>query len=142
MPTAPGVPPIQIFGRRDSRPTQKALRFFKERRIPVSFVDLAVRPLAPGELRRFLERLGTATLLDTGSRRYRELGLSYYRLDDAAIQQRLLDDPELLRLPLVRRGQACSAGLDEAAWRGWLGTGAPGGAVSTVGRQPKRASGR
>ena len=38
MPVQPG-PSIQIFGLADSRATQAALRFFKERRVNVVFVD-------------------------------------------------------------------------------------------------------
>ena len=113
----PTTPPLQLFGRKDSRATQKALRFFKERRVPLSFVDLAVRPPAPTELRRFAERLGARALLDAESRRYRELGLSYLRMDDGEVLQRLLADPGLLRLPLARRGDAFAVGVDEAAWR-------------------------
>ncbi len=109
--------PVQVFGRRDSRPTQKALRFFKERRVPVSFVDVAVRPPAPTELRRFAERLGARALLDEAGRRYEELGLAYLRMDDGEILERLLADPALLRLPLVRRANAFAAGPDETAWK-------------------------
>ncbi len=111
---------VQVFGRRDSRETQRALRFFKERRVEVSLVDVAIRPPAPTELRRFIERLGASALLDESSRRYRDQGLAYLRMDAAEVADRLLSDPSLLRLPLVRMGQRASAGLDEAAWRGWL----------------------
>ena len=62
--TGAAARPVQVFGRKDSRTTQRALRFFRERRVPVAFVDLAVRPLAPTELRRFAERLGPDALLD------------------------------------------------------------------------------
>jgi len=62
---APAALRVQIFGLADSRPTQASLRFFKERRVDVTFVDLRKRPIAPGELRRFAERLGAAALLDT-----------------------------------------------------------------------------
>ena len=48
-----GEPVIQVFGRNDSKETRRAQRFFKERRMPISFVDLKKRPPAPGELRRF-----------------------------------------------------------------------------------------
>ena len=41
MPQLPG-PSVQLFGRKDSRDTQKAIRFFKERRIAISFVDIAI----------------------------------------------------------------------------------------------------
>ena len=63
--------------------TRAALRFFQERRVVVHFVDLRKRPIAPGELRRFIERLGAAALLDETSRPTATPGLGYLRLDDA-----------------------------------------------------------
>lgn len=116
---APPGPTIQLFGRRDSRPTQRAVRFFKERRITVSLVDLAVRPPAPTELRRFAQRLGVRVLLDTESQAYRDAGLAYLRMDDGEVLDRLLADPRLLRLPLARFGDQFTAGVDEVAWKAW-----------------------
>jgi len=88
--------------------------------VEVSLVDVAVRPPAPTELRRFMERLGASALLDTSSRLYRDQGLAYLRMDEAEIADRLLAEPRLLRLPLVRMGERASAGVDEQAWRLWL----------------------
>jgi arsenate reductase-like glutaredoxin family protein len=119
MPAVQG-PTVQMFGLVDSRPTRAAQRFFKERRVNVTFVDLRRKPIAPGELRRFVERLGAAALLDTDSRVYKDLGLSYMRLDDEEIVTRLLADNGLLRLPLVRLGNSFSAGAADATWKGWL----------------------
>ena len=96
------------------------MRFFGERRIPVSFVDLAARSLAPAELRRFSQRFGAAALLDHASRAYREAGLEHIRLDADELEERLLRQPALLRLPLVRDGGRLSVGADEAVWRSWL----------------------
>ena len=109
-----------MFGLADSRPTQAALRFFKERRINVTFVDLRRKPIAPGELKRFVERLGAETLLDTESRSYRDLGLGYMRMDADEIVTRLLGNNSLLKLPLVRFGNAFTAGPAEATWKAWL----------------------
>ena len=117
---APAGPQIQIFGAPDSRATQAALRFFKERRVNVVYVDLRRKAIAAGELRRFVERLGTGTLLDTESRGYKDMGLGYMRLDDAEIAERLLLDNSLLRLPLVRFGNQFTAGHAEATWKAWL----------------------
>jgi arsenate reductase-like glutaredoxin family protein len=111
---------VQIFGRPDSHATRAALRFFAERRVRVHFVDLRRRSIAPGKLRRFVDRLGARALLDDGSRTYRASGLGYLRLDDEAIVERLLADPRLLRLPLVRFGRVVAVGQDEASWRRWL----------------------
>jgi arsenate reductase-like glutaredoxin family protein len=119
MPTAPPVQ-VQVFGLENDQATRAALRFFKERRVPISFVDLRKRAIAPGELRRFVERVGARALLDETSKAYRDAGLGYMRLSDAEIVERLLANPALLRLPLVRFGNDVAAGRDEAAWKGWL----------------------
>jgi arsenate reductase-like glutaredoxin family protein len=118
---SPKGPDIQVFGRDDSSETRAAIRFFRERRVVVSFVDLRRRPIATGELRRFVERLGARSLLDEASSAYRDAGLAYLRMDDAEIVERLLADQRLLRLPLVRSGNAFAAGRDEAAWKSMLG---------------------
>jgi arsenate reductase-like glutaredoxin family protein len=117
---ASGGPSVQLFGRRDSRESQRARRFFSERRVPVTFVDLSARPMAPTELRRFVERLGPRALADTDGRLWQDLGLGYLRMDDDELADRLLADQRLLRLPLCRYGNAFSAGADEPAWRSWM----------------------
>lgn len=117
--------PIQVFGIDKDQATRAAQRFFKERRIPISFVDLRKRPIAPGELRRFVERLGARALLDETSKAYREAGLGYMRLDESDIVDRLLADPALLRLPLIRNGSEVTAGRSESTWTTWVrGSGA------------------
>ena len=128
MPAIPG-PTIQVFGLADSQPTRAALRFFKERRVDVQLADLRRRPIAPGELRRFVDRLGARALADADGRAWREAGLRYLRMDDAELAERLLADVRLLRLPLVRNGNAFTAGPAEATWRSWL---APAGAPAPV----------
>ena len=118
--TAPQAPTVQMFGLADSRVTQSAVRFFKERRASVTFVDLRRKPIAPGELRRFVERLGAEALLDTEGRQYKDLGLGYMHLGDDEIVERLLANNGLLRLPLVRFGNAFTAGTAEQTWKAWL----------------------
>jgi len=85
----------------------------------VSFVDIAKRAPAPAELRGFSQRFGARALLDEEGRAYREAGLGYLRMNDAEIEQRLLAQPSLLRLPLVRNGSELSIGIEEATWRSW-----------------------
>ncbi len=114
------MPNIQVFGLEDNNATRAALRFFRERRIVVHFVDLRKKPIAPGELRRFTDRLGAAALLDTESRPYKEQGLAYLSTDPSGITGRLLADVRLIRLPLVRYGEEVTAGKAEATWKAWL----------------------
>jgi arsenate reductase-like glutaredoxin family protein len=123
MASVPSVSPVQVFGTERDQATRAALRFFKERRVPISFVDLRKRSIAPGELRRFVDRLGAEALLDPTSRAYREAGLGYLRMDAAGIVERVLADATLLRLPLVRRGNDVTVGRAEGVWTTWLRSG-------------------
>jgi arsenate reductase (glutaredoxin) len=110
-------PTVQVFGYRDSQATRAAERFFRERRIAIHLVDLSSRPIAPGELRRFVDRYGARSLAETEGRLWRERGLGYLAMDDAALTECLLADPRLLRLPLVRRGNQFAIGRDDSGWR-------------------------
>jgi arsenate reductase len=109
--------PVQIFGLQNDSATRAAQRFFKERRVPISLVDLNRKPMAAGELRRFVERLGALALADTEGRAWRDAGLGYMSMSDDELAERLLANQRLLRLPLVRAGNAFSAGRDEASWK-------------------------
>jgi|SRR5690606_22731994 len=110
---------VQIFGTRKCKDTQKALRFFKERRIKVHFVDLTQRAASPGELRRFEQKFGSEALLDREGKRYRDRGLHVAHVSPSRIPALLADDPLLLVTPLVRSGNLLSVGLAEAEWKEW-----------------------
>ena len=84
------------------------------------FVNLRQRPIAPGELRRFVDRLGAVSLLDPASKPYRDQGLQHLSLDDVGVVARVLANPRLLRLPLARHGNAVTAGPAEETWRTWV----------------------
>jgi arsenate reductase-like glutaredoxin family protein len=116
-PACPAGPIVQVFGRSDDQATRAALRFFKERRIVPHVVDLARRPIAAGELRRFVERLGARAVADMDGRAWRDAGLGYLTMTDPDLAERLLADQRLLRLPLVRVGAGVAAGRDETAWK-------------------------
>jgi arsenate reductase (glutaredoxin) len=111
---------VQIFGVRGSQATRAAERFFKERRIVVQFVDLAQRPMAPAEIKRFVDRFGLTNLVDRDGKPYEASGLKYMKLSDAELIAKIERDPKLLRLPLVRFGTQISVGQDENAWREML----------------------
>lgn len=119
-PAAPGPPAVQIFGIERDQATRAAQRFFKERRVAIHFSDLRRRPMAAGELRRFVERLGARALVDTDGRAWRDAGLGYLSMSETELAERILADQALLRLPLVRMGNRFAAGRDEAAWKGML----------------------
>jgi arsenate reductase len=108
---------VQIFGLKNSPSTRAAERFFKERRVTIHMVDLKQKPMAPGEIKRFIERFGLMGLLDSDGKAYLDAGLKYYKFSDAELLARIERDPKLLRLPLARGGKLLSIGHDEDAWR-------------------------
>ena len=108
---------VQVFGTPDSQATRAAQRFFKERKIDIHFVDVSRKPMAPTELRRFIDRLGARSVADETSKAWRDAGLAYLRMDDHELADRLLSDQRLLKLPLVRIGNDVAAGRDEARWK-------------------------
>lgn len=110
---------VQVFGIRKSADTRKALRFFAERRIKTHFVDLMERPASAGELRRFIQKFGIAMLVDRESNRFTELGLAHARLSDDRWVEWLVEEPLLLRMPLVRNGNALTVGSAERDWKAW-----------------------
>ena len=111
---------VQIFGLKNSPATRAAERFFKERRVIIHMVDLKQRPMAPGEIKRFIERFGLMGLLDSDGKACLDAGLKYYKLSDVELLARIERDPSLLRLPLVRGGKLLSVGQHEDAWKAML----------------------
>lgn len=111
---------VQIFGIKGSAASRAAERFFKERSIQIHYVDLQKKPMAPGEIRRFIERYTLTGLVDSESKEYLNAGLKYLRLTETDLLARIEKEPKLLRLPFVRAGNRISIGHDETAWKAML----------------------
>ncbi len=111
---------VQVFGFKDDQDTRKAQRFFAERRIAVHFVDLAQRPAARGELKRFQDKHGASALIDRTSARFRALGLHVSGDSSERLLERALLEPRLLRTPLVRGGGQVTIGYAPKEWTAWV----------------------
>lgn len=109
---------IQIFGTQKCKHTRAAERFFKERAIRVQIVDLKVKGLSKGELESVARAVGGVThLLDRESARAKDRGLHVMTLSDARLFDLLLEDPLLLKTPIVRDGREASAGEAKDTWK-------------------------
>ena len=111
---------VQIFGVKKNAETRKALRFFAERRVKAHFVDLQERAASRGELTRFAQKFGVSALVDVTSKRFDDLGLRTARYGDERWLQILMDEPLILKMPLVRHGNALTIGAAESTWKSWL----------------------
>jgi arsenate reductase len=106
---------IQIFGVKGSQSTRAAERFFKERRAAIQMVDLQKKPMAPGEIKRFIDRFTLNGLVDRD-----HPSIKYLRLSDSELLAKIESEPKLLRLPLVRAANRLSIGQDEESWKAML----------------------
>jgi arsenate reductase len=116
------MPPanLQIFGTKKCSETRKTERWFKERRISFQLIDLAQKGPSPGELRKIANAVGgVEKLIDREGKRYLEKGLKYAAPTGPRIEQHLLDDPLLLRTPIVRAGDRATVGFVPEVWEGW-----------------------
>ena len=109
---------IQIFGTAKCKATRAAQRFFADRRVKVQFVDLREKGLSRGELASVARAVGgVRALYDAEGARAKERGLAHLGPSDARLAELLVEDPLLLRTPIVRDGARAAVGADEAAWR-------------------------
>lgn len=107
---------IQIFGTKKCKDTQKAIRFFKERNIQVHLVDLKEKGISPGELRNIANSVPLDDLIDREGKQYKKRNLKYMKFD---IETELLDDPLLLKTPIVRYKQKATIGHQPDIWSDW-----------------------
>jgi len=115
---------VQIFGTRKCQDTRKAERFFRERGIAVQRIELERKGPSAGELRSVAARVGgTEQLIDREGRRYVEKGLKYAAPTGARIEAMLLEDPLLLRTPIVRSGSEATVGYCPEVWERWVQAG-------------------
>ena len=86
-------------------------------------VDFEERTIALGELKRFVQKFGLDGILDRDGKIYAEMGLKYANYSEQRMLEKIMDEPRLLRLPLVRQigGNALSVGSAETDWKGWIG---------------------
>ncbi|RKJ80315.1 ArsC family transcriptional regulator [Butyricicoccus sp. 1XD8-22] len=108
---------IQIFGKNKCFDTKKAERWFKERRIKYQLVSLDKSPMSRGEFDSVRRALGgLEPLIDASARGY--ASLAYLAFEEDKIE-RLLDDPRLMRTPVVRNGRLATVGYCPETWAGW-----------------------
>lgn len=112
---------VQIFGVKNDATVRKALRFFKERRIGIHFVDFKERAPSKGELQRFFQRFGEDAVVDRASKRFHALGLQTAHYGRDRWMDIASEEPLILRMPLIRNGKHLTVGLAEDTWKEWAG---------------------
>lgn len=107
---------IQIFGTKKCRETQKAERYFKERKIPFHLRDLSEKGISKGELDNISSVIPLDELIDREGKQFEKRNLKFMKFD---IEEELLTDPLLLKTPVVRNGRQVTVGNNPEVWKTW-----------------------
>jgi len=110
---------IQIFGRSKSFDTQKAQRYFKERRIKFQYIDLKQKEMSAGELRSVRAAVGSLDALIDEKAKDAEDSWVLYLGDPRTIEDKLLEHQEFLKVPIVRNGRQATVGYCPEVWKTW-----------------------
>ena len=110
---------IQIFGRSKCFDTKKAERWFKERRIRFQSIELNRYGMSGGEFDSVLRAVGGVDRLIDWDKKDPQIDLMRYMDDTRAKEDKLFDDPKLMKTPIVRNGKKATVGYCPEIWATW-----------------------
>ena len=110
---------IQIFGTKKCFDTKKADRYFKERGIKAQFIDLKEKGMSKGEFTSVKQAVGGLdVMLDENCKDKNTLALIKY-LSEADKEEKVLENQQLLKTPIVRNGKKATVGYMPDVWKTW-----------------------
>ena len=110
---------IQIFGKSKCFDTKKAERYFKERRIKFQSIDLKAYGMSGREFDSVLRAVGGIDHLIDWYGKSQEITNMKYMDDPQAKEDRVFDDPSLMKTPIVRNGKQATVGYCPEIWAEW-----------------------
>lgn len=109
---------IQIYGFKKCFDTQKAERYFKERKIKYQYIDLAKYGLSKGELASVVKAVGLNNLFNSDVKEYKILNL--HIIGTPSMREEILyKNPKLYKTPIIRNGKLATVGNQPEVWNGW-----------------------
>ncbi len=127
---------IQIFGTKKCNDTKKAERFFKERGIKYQFIDMKEKGMSKGEFTSVAQANGGLENMINWEGRTKSGGLRFcadrsgaetdqdilalikYIADEDKLEK-VLENPQVIKTPVVRNGKQSTLGYQPDVWKGW-----------------------
>ncbi len=110
---------IQIFGKSKCFDTRKAERWFKERRIKFQSIDLIRYGMSGKEFDSVLRAVGGIDNLIDWNGKSPEITNMKYMADKTIKEDKVFDDPSLMKTPIVRNGKLATVGFCPEIWQTW-----------------------
>ena len=98
---------------------KKAERYFKERRIPFQRIDLSRFGMSGGEFDSVVRALGGIDNLINWDNQSEETTFLRYTDDLRTKEDRVFENPKLMKTPVVRNGRQATAGYCPEIWAEW-----------------------
>ena len=110
---------IQIFGTKKSADSRKAERYFKERGSKFQFIDMKEKGLSKGEFNSVKQAVGGLDkMIDEAAKDQDTLALVRY-ISDEDKEEKVLENQQILLLPIVRNGRQATVGYKPEVWKTW-----------------------
>lgn len=110
---------IQIFGTNKCFETKKAMRYFKERKIPYQLIDMKEKGMSKGEYTNVKQAVGgLQAMLNPHCKDKDALALIRY-ISEEARDEKVLENQKVLKTPIVRNGRAATIGYQPDVWKDW-----------------------
>lgn len=110
---------IQIFGTKKCNDTKKAERFFKERGIRYQFIDMKEKGMSKGEFTSVAQANGgIENMVNWDGKDQDTIMLIKYAPDEDKLGK-ILENPAVIRTPVVRNGKQSTLGYQPDVWKGW-----------------------
>lgn len=111
---------IQIFGTKKCSETRKAERYFKERGIKYQFVDMKEKGMSKGEFNSVAQvNGGLEEMINWEGKDKDTLALVRYIAEEDRLEK-ILDNPQIIRTPVVRNGKQSTVGYHPEIWKTWV----------------------
>lgn len=109
---------IQIFGAKKCFDTQKAERYFKERKIKYQYVDVLKYGLSKGEFESVKAAVGLRELINCNAKEFKTMNMQNLGVGNVAAEV-LFKNPKLYKTPIVRNGKKATVGFQPDIWKDW-----------------------
>ena len=110
---------IQIFGTKKSADSRKAERYFKERGIKFQFIDMKEKGLSKGEFNSVKQAVGGIDKMIDEKTKDKDILAFIKYIADEDKEEKILENQQILILPIVRNGKKATVGYQPDVWKEW-----------------------
>ena len=110
---------IQIFGTKKCFDSKKAERYFKERGVKFQFIDMKEKGMSKGEFTSVKQAVGGMDKMINDAHKDKDLLALINYLSDDDKEEKILENPQIIRTPIVRNGKKATIGYCPDVWKEW-----------------------